>query len=152
MKSLFSLLVVCALGAVFFNSCKTKAVADRPIHTVTLKASYEPKVSNINLIINSATVKDSILTLDVSYTQPCGDYGFALIAESKMSKSLPPQTNIFLVEQVGNQTGCKSKKKKRETLQFNINPVRINGQSKVVLVLNDGKQVEFNYFPFVSID
>jgi hypothetical protein len=37
-------------------------------------------------------------------------------------------------------------------LLFNINPLRVNGQGKVLLMLNDGKQVEFNYFPFISID
>lgn len=134
------------------SSCKTKPNSNQEIKTVIRKGNLSNSINTTDWTINSATVKDSILSIDITYIQPCSNHSFDLIADGKMNKSIPPQINVELVHNIEKKTYCKNSKKKREILLFNINPLRVNGQSKVILLLNDGKQVEFNYFPFVSID
>lgn len=151
-RYLFKFILLLAFPALIISSCKAKPKATQEIRTVIRKGNYTGSINTSDWTINSATVKDSLLLIDISYIQPCSTHSFDLIADGKMSKSIPPQINIELVHNIEKKTYCKNSKKKREVLLFNINPLRINGQSKIVLLLNDGKQVEFNYFPFVSID
>lgn len=147
-----SSLVLCMALACTVSSCKTKPKQSQEIKTVIRKGNFTNNVLSTDWTINSASVKDSLLLLDITYLQPCSNHSFDLVADGKMSKSIPPQINIELVHNIEKKSYCRNSKKKRELLLFNINPLRINGQSKIVLLLNDGKQVEFNYFPFVSID
>ena len=151
-KSYITFIVLVALLAFTITSCKTKPKQDQEVKTVIRKGNFTNSVNTSDWTINSATVKDSILFLDISYIPPCSNHSFDLIADGKMSKGIPPQISIELVHNIEKKTYCKNSKKRREVLRFNINPLRVNGQSKIILVLNDGKLVEFNYFPFVSID
>lgn len=141
-----------ALSAFIISSCKTKPKQLEEVKTVIRKGNFTNSINTSDWTINSATIKDSILFLDITYIPPCSNHSFDLIADGKMSKGIPPQISIELVHNIEKKSYCKNSKKKREVLRFNINPLRVNGQSKIILVLNDGKQVEFNYFPFVSID
>lgn len=133
-------------------ACKAKPVKEQPVKTVSRTASFSPLTSATDYVINTATVVDSILQLNVTYPTPCTEHSFELVADGKVAKSIPPQIAVNLVHKVANAANCNKKKKTTEVLAFNINPLRINGQGKLLLMLNDGKQVEFNYFPFISID
>lgn len=147
------LVALSGLFILLLPACKTKTAPLQAVKPVTKKGNITaPAPSSIFYVINSATVKDSILSIDITYTQPCGNYSFDLVADGKMAKSIPPQISTYLIQNMEKQGGCKNKKKKTEVLQFNINPLRVNGLNKVMVNLNDSKLVEFNYFPFISID
>jgi hypothetical protein len=152
MHGIVKLLVV--LTVLFFGltSCKTKQLKEQPLKEASRSATFTHLTTTTNYLVNSAEVKDSILYLNVTYPVGCAPKGFDLTADGKIAKSIPPQINANLTYSVGGSANCGGKKKVTEIVQFNLNPLRVNGQSKVVLVLNDGKQIEFNYFPFISID
>lgn len=147
-KALALLVVVVLLFA-----CKTSQPTIPVVKDVVKKGNITtPSTSALAYTIQSATVTDSILKLEVEFVQPCGNYSFDLVADGKMAKSLPPQITTFLILNLEKPGTCRNKKKRTEVLLFNINPLRVNGQSKVIINLNENKPVEFNYFPFVSID
>ncbi len=144
--------VVSMLFVLGLTACKTKALKEQPLKAATRTANFSPLATTPDYVINTAEVKDSILCLNVTYPLGCGTKGFDLVADGKMAKSMPPQISANLTYTAGNNANCGGKKKVTEILPFNLNPLRVNGQSKVILLLNDGKQIEFNYFPFISID
>ena len=135
-----------------FTACKTKVLKEQPLRAATRTANYSPLATQPDYVINTAEVKDSVLYLNVTYPVGCGTKGFDLVADGKMAKTMPPQINVNFIYSPGGSINCGGKKKVTEVIPFNLNPLRVNGQSKVILLLNDGKQVEFNYFPFISID
>ena len=134
------------------TACKTKALKEQPIKAAGRTANFSPLATIPDYVINTAEVKDSILYLNVTYPAGCGTNGFELVADGKMAKTMPPQIATNLIYAPGSNVNCGGKKRITEVIPYKLNPLRVNGQSKVVLVLNDGKHVEFNYFPFISID
>lgn len=146
---IYALVAIVLLGLL---ACKAKPVKEQPVKMATRLANFSPLTSATDYVINTAIVADSILQLNITYPTPCTEHSFDLVADGKIAKSMPPQIAVNLVHKVASPANCNKKKKTTEVLLFNINPLRVNGQGKVLLILNDGKQVEFNYFPFISID
>lgn len=135
------------------TSCKTAKPATTPLVVQpTQKVANLPIADREDFTILTSTIKDSILTLEVELIKPCGTSTFDFFADGKMSKSLPPQISCLLVHKLNNPPTCKNTKKIKQKIHFNINNLRINGQSKVVLVINNSTRVEFNYFPFLQAD
>lgn len=152
MHGIVKLLVVLTFLFLGLTACKTKALKEQPLKEASRSATFTHLTAPTNYLVNSAEVKDSILYLNITYPVGCAPKGFDLIADGKMAKSIPPQINTNLIYAPGGSANCGGKKKVTEIVPFNLNPLRVNGHSKVVLLLNDGKQIEFNYFPFISID
>jgi hypothetical protein len=152
MQKVVKFSVVTMLLVFGLTGCKTKALKEQPLKAAARTANFSPLATTPDYVINTAEVKDSILYLNVTYPLACGAKGFDLVADGKMAKSMPPQISANLTYAAGSNANCGGKKKVTEVLPFNLNPLRVNGQSKVILLLNDGKQIEFNYFPFISID
>lgn len=152
MQKVVKFSVVTMLLVFGLTACKTKALKEQPLKAAGRTANFTPLATIPDYVINTAEVKDSVLYLNVTYPLGCAAKGFDLIADGKMAKTMPPQISANLIYSPGSNANCGGKKKVTEVVPFNLNPLRVNGQSKVILLLNDGKHVEFNYFPFISID
>ena len=105
-KALALLVVVVLLFA-----CKTSQPTIPVVKDVVKKGNITtPSTSALAYTIQSATVTDSILKLEVEFTQPCGNYSFDLVADGKMAKSLPPQITTYLILNLEKPGTCRNKK------------------------------------------
>jgi len=103
--------------------------------------SYTPQAS-VNFKIESASIQDSILTVNVSYAGGCGTHSWDLIWTGMYMKSLPMKVSLFIHHTSENET-CNDKM--QETLNYNLNllsPGR--GEKLMVLLRGYEGELEFN--------
>lgn len=83
------------------------------------------------------------LVFDVSYSGGCADHTFDLVSMGAFSATYPPEVEISLKHNK-NGDGCRSVIDQK--LYFNINELKYDGTTKVLLIINNtNKTLEYNY-------
>lgn len=95
---------------------------------------------NATTTINSATIDQNNLTLEVSYSGGCEEHEFSLMGSKMIQKSLPPKRGIFLYHQ---NNGDSCRELKEETLVFDISEFAYES-GEIILIL-DGYKEELSY-------
>ena len=72
-------------------------------------------------VINAATIKDDILSVDVSYSGGCETHAFTLVAEQRFLESFPVQLRVSLAHNANGDT-CEAWITEEHT--FNLTPIK----------------------------
>jgi hypothetical protein len=115
---------------------KTEVAAEIP--KVKVEAGFMAPKENDPFKVSHLDIKDSILTMVVSYSGGCKDHEFEMWAGKNYMKSMPPQLNLFLKHEA-NDDLCKAMK--FDTLRFDVSPVKYQNQNAVILRFNNTKHV-----------
>jgi len=86
-----------------------------------------------NYHINSFSVSDDVLTIELRYKGGCGQHDFSLYSNNMLKKSLPPQIDVYLEHQKENET-CKEEI--TQTFKYDISAIKKPGNPVIILNLN----------------
>ena len=110
--------------------------------TIILNKDYSLP-AEFDYTIESASLTDSILTIDIKYKGGCGEHNFELLFNGMYAKSMPPQAGLYLQHEIKNETCDKEISKK---IKFNVNSVKYNNSKTVIIRLsNFSDKIKFNY-------
>lgn len=104
------------------SSKKNKNIEYKEAKIVSDFRPYEEK--HTPLAIDTAFVKDSIMTIIVNYSGGCQTHEFDLIGSQFIQKSMPPQRGIRLIN---NANGDDCRELIHQTLYFNITDFQYPG-------------------------
>lgn len=120
----------------FFVSCAGthKSQTSAPVETKKIIVEQGHAVNEEKTYtINSFSVEADVLTLNLTYKGGCGKHNFELYSNGLLMKSLPPQLDVILEHRQENET-CTDEKK--QTLKFDLAPIKKPGNPKVILNIN----------------
>ncbi len=151
-NTIISLLVVLFL---LINSCcshkKTTNInnvntandieSDNGIINLTIDEMYQPP-NTLDYKIIYASINDSILNVEVSYTGGCGNHSWKLMWTGMYFKSLPMKVPLTIQHDANNETCDKIISKK---LKYNINAINPGGKNEKVIVLLKGYEGSLEY-------
>jgi hypothetical protein len=139
------------LMSILLTSCKTtdqNSSSDKsgqeskgiPVQPVVVDRDFSSENSITEIQITAAVLKDSILTLSVSYTG-CKDDVAELVFNGSYLKSLPPKAQLFFRLKKGN-SGCS--KSYVKDFSYNLAPIKNTG-SKTLIIMLPGFQENQTY-------
>lgn len=90
--------------------------------------------------IDSAKVKNDILSIFVNFSGGCKPHSFELFSNGAYGKSLPPQVFVCL-KHIGNEDACRQLI--TQELKFNVSKLKYPGQNTVVIDLGNKHRVYY---------
>jgi len=95
------------------------------------------------LSIGYIEVLGDYLAVDVSYSGGCEEHNIDLVTNGKFTATYPPEIELA-IKHNANQDYCRSIVD--EKLYFNLEPIRYNGTTRIVMRLNNNNRIyEYNY-------
>jgi len=120
-------------------SCGNKDKDGKKDDVVTSKGilvtDFSAYKDNANTTINTVSLEENVLSMNVSYSGGCEEHEFTLLGSKMISKSLPPQRGITLYHKSNNDS-CRELI--TEDLAFDISDFAY-GDKEIVLILKDWK-------------
>jgi len=146
--NIYRLSIILLFSALLVTSCNTRKKQQKSIieKTQEMTVLLEPTVDNSfsipegkpNYTIENAEIKDSILTINISYSGGCKDHSFELMFNGMYMKSLPRKASLYLKHE-SNDDICK--KLIMLELKYNLSSI-----------LGDAKQAaNFNLYSYPTI-
>jgi hypothetical protein len=132
----------------WLSSCQTvkaSAEGEKEKKTEVLSLRIDPEYAapdRLDFTIDSASVKNNILSLYVKYYGGCKEHDFQMVATNYIKKSLPPQTELFMVHDPKNDTCYRPLQK---VVNFSLEKLSVNEFEDIILDVNH--QVYINYQP-----
>ena len=133
--NIYKLSIILFFSFLLSTSCNTRKNQQKSIIEKNQKMTIllEPTVDNSftipdgkpDYIIQSAEIKDSVLTINLSYTGGCKDHNFELMFNGMYMKSLPRKASLYLKHK-SNGDICK----KLILLELKYNLSSILGEAK----------------------
>ena len=123
------------------NISAEKIVSKVEQREIIINQEYSPP-SRLDFTIDSGKVVDKTLSLYVKYTGGCKPHDFQIVATNFIKKSLPPQTELFLIHNTNNDSCFRPLEK---VLNFNLSKLNLNQFETIILDVNH--QVYINFFP-----
>jgi hypothetical protein len=139
-------IMLLALG--FAYSCKSGGPAQKDKNTAAVEAaeiSIKPEYAapdRLDFSIDSGHVKNKVLSLFVRYYGGCKNHDFQLVATNYIKKSLPPQTELFLVHDTKGDSCYRPLEK---VINFNLSKLEASEFEDIILDVNH--LVYINYQP-----
>jgi hypothetical protein len=124
---------------------KAKVDAKKAAVTETLEIKIDPEFAapdRLDFTIDSGKVLNNILSLYVRYYGGCKNHDFQMVATNYVKKSLPPQTELFLVHDTKNDSCYRPLQK---VVNFSLANLSVNEFEDIILDVNH--QVYINYQP-----
>ncbi len=128
--SFIFVLLACASKNVTVNQTEPQ------IESLITDSKFQPS-SAADYTVNSTELKDSTLTINVTYKGGCNGYHFQLFNNGNMMKSLPPKTSVFLIHQAEKENCVKLR---TVSLKFNISTLKKMNPRGIVMVKLDGQE------------
>jgi len=95
-----------------------------------------------NFKIEESLIQNEILEIRLTYSGGCAQHQFTLYTAQQYQKSLPPKLPLFLMHDTG---GDACREIKQETLLFNIEDLKYEGQKTVQFIINQEYKVDYTY-------
>ena len=92
--------------------------------------------------IEESLIQNEILEIRLTYSGGCAQHQFTLYTTQQYQKSLPPKLPLFLMHDTG---GDACREIKQETLLFNIEDLKYDGQKTVQFIINQEYTVDYTY-------
>jgi hypothetical protein len=142
MKKIIILIAFCFLiiACASLKKNRTSPTPTFPLAILVDDFSEYSRESSDTQIINAA-VKDSTLTLNVSYSGGCKDHDFQLIGAKMIQKSFPPIRGIMLVHN-SNSDNCRELIERE--LNFNISNFKYPNGDIMLKLTNYKPKVRFS--------
>ncbi len=123
------------------SSCKTGNSGNKSKNTQTsvekiiVDPEFSPQGKNTRMqILEVKEISNEILEITYSYSGGCKEHSFSLYTTGGLIKTLPPKTNLYLVNHQEDDV-C------RELIitkkQFNISPALPDNNQKIILIFNN---------------
>ncbi|MCG3164253.1 MAG: hypothetical protein POELPBGB_00007 [Bacteroidia bacterium] len=112
---------------------KETKVADGTKKVIVDPNRETPETKGKTYRIKTYSIEGNILSIEVSYRGGCGQHNFELYSNGLLKKSLPPQIDVYLEHKKENETCSEDIK---QTLQFDISPLRKPGNELIILNIN----------------
>ncbi|MFM1874408.1 MAG: hypothetical protein RL266_145 [Bacteroidota bacterium] len=125
-------------------SVKNSAINDKPEPTlkeIVIDAQYKPSKPDFQVLEISA--KNDVLTVVFRYSGGCKDHDFNAYFSGSWLKSMPPQAIIEFEHLNPENDACRSVVK--DTVQFNMAPLRYATSGSVVVKWPNDKSVQTTY-------
>lgn len=141
LKTVFFVLpVVIGCKAQYTSTKAAKAVSEK-VMEIEINPDFSPP-DRVDFTIDSGRVKGKVLSLYLRYYGGCKEHDFQLVGTNYIKKSLPPQTELFLVHQT-NSDSCYRPMQK--VINFNLSKLETTEFEQIILDVNH--QVYLNYQP-----
>jgi len=147
-----SIAIALLFSSIFF-SCKTADYQNKPdsfgkdnknltIKKTLINPDFEFPDNNFELLINSASLIDSILSVNISYNG-CREDNVELVFNGNYLKSYPPRAGVHIVIEPIKE---KCDKKVSKTVLFDLSSIKYDNSKTLIVILNDYKdRFTYNY-------
>ncbi len=92
--------------------------------------------------IEELLIQNEILEIRLTYSGGCAQHQFKLYTCQQYQKSLPPKLPLMLIHDTG---GDACREIKQETVLFNIEDLKYEGQNTVQFIINQEYTVNYTY-------
>lgn len=135
-------LLIIAIPILSVIGCKSNKKAAEANHKPTtpeiiIDREYQISKDMPRFKVSSWTIEGDILKIDVSYSGGCEAHSFKAYFSGAWMKSLPMKGNVLLEHVVEKPDPCREMVK--QTLEFDISKMRVEGQNKLVVQSPNGK-------------
>lgn len=140
-------LTVFTLSAASCKLCKknkdenTATVTTPAVDNLIVQKGFVSPTDNDPISINSISIEENILKLEVEYSGGCEKHEYKLYFDGNYKKSMPPKASFILVH---DNKGDQCRSIVTETLTFDISPAQYTGQ-KEMMVSVEGLMNEVSY-------
>jgi hypothetical protein len=116
------------------KSAKNTSDKYTEVKEVIVDQNFNLPENNADFSIDEMKIDGDILLIDVSYSGGCKDHDFKAYFNGMYIKTSPMKAKVFIVH-TNNDDNCRALIK--QTLRFNLKPVRSGDRGMLIIMLNN---------------